>query len=95
MGGMEPALAFTRTSDDVSIAWSSILVPLPFGAPTQWVRNVLAAGSCTIRWRGRDHLVTNPRIVAWAEARAAFHPALRVIAPRIGIHTYLRVDEVA
>jgi hypothetical protein len=44
-------------------------INLPWGAKTNWVRNVLAAGGCTIRWRGADHRVDDPRIIDEAAAR--------------------------
>ena len=34
---------------------TTFLIALPWGRGTDWVRNVRAAGSCTIRWRGVDY----------------------------------------
>src|SRR4051812_32278800 len=34
---------------------TGFVINLPWGARTNWVRNVLAAGECTIRWKGVDH----------------------------------------
>ena len=45
------------------------VITLPWGAGTNWVRNVLAAGECTITWKGRDHAATEPRILDRDEAR--------------------------
>jgi deazaflavin-dependent oxidoreductase (nitroreductase family) len=49
------------------------LIGLPWGATTNWAQNVLAAGGATVRWRGRDWVATEPRIVgpevAVAQAR--------------------------
>ncbi|MBG0564093.1 hypothetical protein [Actinoplanes aureus] len=47
----------------------SFIINLPWGAGTNWARNVLAAGECTIRWKGRDHRVNDPRIIDEAAAR--------------------------
>jgi deazaflavin-dependent oxidoreductase (nitroreductase family) len=69
------------------------LIPIPFGDATQWVRNVLAAGSSTLTWRGRDHLVVNPRVIDWSEARPRVNPVLRAIVPIVGIRSFLRVDD--
>ena len=41
----------------------TFLVPLTFGDRSDWCRNVLEAGGCSIRWRGRDHRAVNPRVV--------------------------------
>lgn len=68
----------------VVVTADSFVINLPWGAGTNWVRNVLAAGDCTIRWRGRDHRADDPRIidqvrahpyysrVSWAIARKLF-----------------------
>ncbi|MGK5683024.1 hypothetical protein [Actinoplanes sp. URMC 104] len=45
------------------------VINLPWGARTNWVRNVLAAGECTLRWRGADHHAEDPRILDAAGAR--------------------------
>ena len=44
-------------------AGDSYVIALTYGADTQWVRNVLAAGSCTVLTRGRRIALTDPRIV--------------------------------
>src|SRR5439155_13261180 len=47
------------------------IIPIPFGQGTQWVRNVLAAGEATLRWRGADHCRANPEVVDLARGSAA------------------------
>ena len=38
----------------------SIVVPLTFGTGSDWVRNIVAAGGCTIRWKAHDYTTTSP-----------------------------------
>jgi deazaflavin-dependent oxidoreductase (nitroreductase family) len=59
-----------------------VLIGLPWGERTNWVRNVLAAGGATLTWRGRDVTCTHPRVVDNAEATAMTRPGLirKVIA---------------
>ncbi|GAA4606853.1 deazaflavin-dependent oxidoreductase (nitroreductase family) [Actinoplanes octamycinicus] len=45
------------------------VINLPWGARTNWVRNVLAAGSCDLRWKGRTEHTDRPRIIDAAAAR--------------------------
>ncbi|MBL7261037.1 hypothetical protein [Paractinoplanes lichenicola] len=45
------------------------VINLPWGARTNWVRNVQSAGSCTIRWKGADHRADSPAILDEAAAR--------------------------
>jgi deazaflavin-dependent oxidoreductase (nitroreductase family) len=66
-------------------------IPLPWGSETQWLRNVLAAGTCTIRWAGADHRASDPRVVDVAEALDAFHPSQRLILRAGGIRSVMRL----
>ncbi|MDP7702784.1 nitroreductase family deazaflavin-dependent oxidoreductase [Mycobacterium sp. TY815] len=58
-----------------------IVVPLPYGTGVDWLRNVLAAGSATIRCKGRTYHVVRPQVVDAASVdpqlpaarRRAFH----------------------
>ena len=49
---------------------SEFLIALPWGSRTQWVRNVQAAGRCTVTWRGTDHPADSPRVLSLDEATA-------------------------
>ena len=55
------------------------VIPIPFGEATQWVRNVQAAGGCTVRWNGRDHVEVQPEIIDRAAAAAAFPAFARMV----------------
>ena len=56
------------------------VINLPWGARTNWVRNVIAAGGCTIRWKGRDHRLVDPRIIDAAAARPHYSRVAWAIA---------------
>jgi deazaflavin-dependent oxidoreductase (nitroreductase family) len=68
------------------------LVSLPYGPERDWVRNVLAAGGCTLVRDGRRFELTDPRMLDAAGAApllpAPLRPALRV-APGL---RFLRLD---
>ena len=55
---------------------TGFLIALPWGRGTDWVRNVRAAGSCTIRWRGADYACNEPEFVDQDVARGAAHGVL-------------------
>jgi deazaflavin-dependent oxidoreductase (nitroreductase family) len=40
----------------------SFVFALTYGADVQWVKNVVAAGGCTLRTRGRDVLLVEPEL---------------------------------
>lgn len=66
-----------------------LIVPVPFGGATQWVRNVLAADGCVIRWKGRETPVTEPRLEEWPAVRPLTPRILRPIIRLAGIQTFL------
>ena len=70
-------------------------VPLPWGAGTDWCRNIVAAGRGAIRYRGRDYLVSDPEVVSADVARSAFPGPIRVILPLVGIKRFLRLHRGA
>jgi deazaflavin-dependent oxidoreductase (nitroreductase family) len=53
----------------------SFVIALPFPG-AEWPRNVLAAGGCTVRWKGEDHPTTDP-VIADASALRWFNPVQR------------------
>ena len=59
------------------------LVNLPWGAGTNWVRNVEAAGGCVVRWKGVDHAVDSPEILGEAAARPYYGRISWAIARRM------------
>lgn len=79
----------------IRVADRTLTIPLPWGGQTQWVRNVVAANGCVIRWRGADLAATEPRVIGWAEAADAFHPLQRSVLRAGGVATFLRLRPVA
>ena len=73
-----PVLAF-RLDDGYVVA-------LFYGADRDWVRNVLAAGSCTLQRGGRRVELTAPRLLdvsdGMALVPAVMQPALRLLRVR-------------
>ena len=73
-------------------------VSLTFGTGSDWCRNVLGAGECSIRWQGRDYNAVNPLVVSRAEALVAsgraFKRRERAMMRVIGVEEFLRLDVV-
>jgi hypothetical protein len=59
------------------------VIALPWGPGTNWVRNVLGAGGCVVRWKGRDHLVTRPAIADEDDVRPYYGPVTGLVARRV------------
>ncbi|WP_394550573.1 nitroreductase family deazaflavin-dependent oxidoreductase [Agromyces sp. MMS24-JH15] len=72
----ETPIAVVPTADA-----SIVLIGLPWGAKTNWARNVVAAGGASLRWHGRDLDLVDPRIIDGDEAqrlaRAPVRPVLK------------------
>jgi deazaflavin-dependent oxidoreductase (nitroreductase family) len=52
-----------RTPVNVFGAHGSYVIALTYGAESDWVKNVLAAGGCELITRGRRHHLTSPQIM--------------------------------
>jgi deazaflavin-dependent oxidoreductase (nitroreductase family) len=63
---------------------------LTYGADTQWVRNVLAAGESGLRTRGRDLRLIEPELVH-DPARRLMPPVVRLILGLDGVSDFLRM----
>jgi deazaflavin-dependent oxidoreductase (nitroreductase family) len=53
------------------------VIPILYGARSQWVRNVMAAGRFTLRTKGRDYPLERPEIIPPERALAAYPRLLR------------------
>jgi deazaflavin-dependent oxidoreductase (nitroreductase family) len=75
-----------------------IVIALTFGNQSDWVRNVRAAGGCTVRINGRSYRATNPQFISREEAgpllRAAFSPAQRAGMRALGVRQFLRLNAI-
>ena len=65
-------LAVHRTAE-------GFVFPIPFGRETQWPKNVIAAGGCSVRWNGRTFRVVDPEIVGPDIGLPAFNPVQRAV----------------
>ena len=73
----------------------AFLIPLTFGSTSDWCRNVLAAGGCTVRWNGHEYAADDARVVddvsAVEELNAAFGPLTRIFLRAQGTREFLRL----
>jgi deazaflavin-dependent oxidoreductase (nitroreductase family) len=73
-----------------------VLIPLTFGNQSDWSRNVLAAGRCSLRLAGVDYQASAPVLVSPEEAgpyvRAAFGRLERASMRMLGIRQFLRLS---
>lgn len=66
------------------------VIALPWGAGTNWARNVLAAGGCVLRWKGADVAVTRPELLDTARARQHYGRVTWAVVTRaLGAEAFL------
>lgn len=68
-----------------------VMIGLPWGTNTNWARNVVAAGGASLTWKGREHWLTDPRIVEGPDAGALAKPLFRRVVVRMPGAIVLRV----
>jgi deazaflavin-dependent oxidoreductase (nitroreductase family) len=83
-----------RTPVNVFATPDGYVVALTYGAQTDWVRNVLAAGGCSLETRGTLVELTNPRLVHDEQRRAAPFP-VRQFLGLVGVTEFLHLDRVS
>lgn len=69
----------------------SIFIPLPYGADTDWLLNVLAWGGCAVMHQGTLYSAGQPELVDPAAALPAFSPVFQKAFQRSKIEQYLRL----
>ena len=75
----------------VRVSNEAFVIPLPWGDRTQWLRNVAAAGGCTIRWHGSLHEMSDPLVIGPEEAAGAFTAVQRSVLRSAGVSSFLRL----
>src|SRR4029453_4164496 len=67
------------------------VIPMPWGASTQWVKNVEAAGGARIIWNGRAYDVVAPEGIDADAAGPALSGVQRTAVGRLGMNTFMRL----
>ncbi|MEV4156675.1 nitroreductase family deazaflavin-dependent oxidoreductase [Nocardia salmonicida] len=99
-GGKWPVLTHTgrtsgktyRTPLDAHPVDGGYLFVLVYGSASDWVRNVLAAGTAQLRKDGREITLTAPRVVGRDEAFQALPPEIPRPPKLLRISEFLRMD---
>jgi deazaflavin-dependent oxidoreductase (nitroreductase family) len=73
---------------------AGIVIALTYGPDRDWVRNVLAAGACTIEWRGRPRRFHHPAVRQDDEALHRVPAPVRLSLGLLRVSAVLTLDEV-
>ena len=87
----------TRYETPVAIVTTpdGLVIPLPWGERTQWARNVLEAGGCTLQWGGAEYSLVAPSLIHRDEADQFFNRALRLGVSTFGMSVFLRLRKAS
>jgi deazaflavin-dependent oxidoreductase (nitroreductase family) len=66
-------------------------IALPYGERTDWLKNVLAAGSASLIISGRTYRAVTPEVVAMASATGYFRPKEQRLHRRFKVENALRL----
>ena len=78
------------TPVNVFLASNGFIVALTYSGQCEWVKNVLAAGECELRTRGKKYQLSAPRVVR-DPTRRRFPLPLRVILRIVGADEYIEI----
>lgn len=69
----------------------TVLIPMSYGPDVNWVKNVLAAGGGTLRYKHRDWRLVDPRLVPFGSAAARLPPRLAASYERMRVDAFLEL----
>ncbi|WP_308213885.1 nitroreductase family deazaflavin-dependent oxidoreductase [Mycolicibacterium crocinum] len=81
-----------ETPVNVFVTTTGVRIALTYGADSQWVKNVVAAQACTLRTRGRELELSEPRVVR-DPARTGTRPFERRVLGLLGVEDFLDLTE--
>ena len=73
----------------------SILIALPYGERTDWMKNLLASGKANVVTHGRTYEVDQPQVIPMTEATSYFGGKEQKLHRRFAVGTCLRVHRMA
>jgi deazaflavin-dependent oxidoreductase (nitroreductase family) len=65
------------------------LLPLGYGTQTDWYRNIMAAGTCALAWKGQTYQLERPEIISGPKVLHAWPVWDRIVLRLAGIHDFV------
>lgn len=79
-----------RTPINVFRASNGFIIALTYSSQSEWVKNVLAAGGCELRTRGKRYQLSSPHVVH-DPTRRRFPIPVRVVLRIVGADEYMEL----
>src|ERR1700732_3860421 len=83
-----------RTPVNVFRASNGFIIALTYSSQSEWVKNVLAAGGCELKTRGKTYQFSAPKVVR-DPTRRQFPIPVRLILTLVGADEYMSFQNVA
>lgn len=79
-----------RTPVNIFRAPGGFIVALTYSSQCEWVKNVLAAGGCGLRTRGKKYQLSDPKVVC-DPTRQRFPMPVRIVLRVVGADDYMEL----
>jgi deazaflavin-dependent oxidoreductase (nitroreductase family) len=80
-----------RTPVNVFRASNGFVIALTYSSQSEWVKNVLVAGGCELKTRGKEYQLSAPRVVRDA-TRRRFPIPVRTVLRIVGADEYMELS---
>lgn len=80
-----------RTPVNVFRASNGFIIALTYSSQSEWVKNVLAAGGCELRTRGKIYQLSSPNVVR-DPTRRRFPVPVRLVLRVVGADEYMELS---
>jgi len=80
-----------RTPVNVFRAPNGFIIALTYSSQSEWVKNVLAAGSCELKTCGKDYHLSVPKVVH-DPSRRRFPIPVRIVLRIVGADEYMELS---
>jgi len=81
-----------RTPINVFRASNGFIIALTYSSQSEWVKNVLAAGGCELKTRGKKYQLSTPNVVR-DPTRRRFPIPVRVVLRIVGADEYMELTK--
>jgi deazaflavin-dependent oxidoreductase (nitroreductase family) len=80
-----------RTPVNVFRASNGFIIALTYSSQSEWVKNVLAAGGCELKTRGKKYQLSMPKVVP-DTTRRRFPFPVRIVLRIVGADEYMELS---
>ena len=69
------------------------IIALTYGSDVDWLKNVMSAGGCTVRYRNREIDLVDPVAISTAEGMAEMPAPVKAILRTVNVTEFIRLSD--